>query len=102
MGQNDDGRASEGDVRSPVRSAEFAPEDADPLYVVTELLAKELDSSPLELTPPIGHVVDWDAVVALLRHSGDTGTVRLIRFSYLDYVVEIRGSGSVTLLSDSA
>lgn len=98
MGENDDGWTSEGEsARPPIRSAEFSPEGTDLLDAVTELLSGELESSPLELTPPLGQVVDWDAVVALLGRPGEAGTADLVRFDYLDYEVEIRGSGSVSL-----
>ncbi|WP_254534648.1 HalOD1 output domain-containing protein [Halomarina litorea] len=101
MGLNDDGVPSETDGRSPIRSEEFRPGATDPLHVVTDLLASELESSPLELNPPLGRVVDWDAVVTLLGRSGETGTVEFVRFTYGDYEVEIRGSGSVFLFQNS-
>lgn len=101
MGLNDDGGPSSTDTRSPVQSGEFPPGSTDPLHIVTDLLARELQSSPLELNPPLGQVVDWDAVVTLLGRSEETDAVELVRFSYGDYEVEIRGSGSVALFRRS-
>jgi hypothetical protein len=96
MGQNDDGQPGDAVARVPVRSAEYDT-GSDPLYAVTDLLANELGLSPLELSPPLGRVVDWDAVVSLLGTPSGSSAVEFVRFGYGDYEVEINVSGSVTL-----
>ena len=96
MGQTDDGDESRSLDRSPVRSTTFTPGVDDPLLDVTELLAREYDVSPLELTPPLGAIVDWDAVTALFAHTNSAG-IDFIRFTYDRFEIEVRGDGRVLL-----
>ncbi|MCW8172002.1 hypothetical protein D8S78_02015 [Natrialba swarupiae] len=56
-----------------------------------EMVARKEGVSPSELSPPLFSVVDPDALDALIQADADSTTSGVeIKFTYLDYVVQIR------------
>jgi len=76
----------------------MAADSDDPVYAIVEAVAEREDVPPEDL-PPLGTVVDCDALKDLFRHgenqSGGSG-VR-VQIEYCEYDVEVTGGGSVTL-----
>jgi len=70
----------------------------DPSYQVVEAVAQREGVSPGELSPPLFSVVDPESLDALAQRSEDAnGTSIEIAFTYLDYVVRVRASPTVSV-----
>jgi len=66
--------------------------DSDYVFSVLQRIATERGSDPVEL-PPIGRVIDPDAMERLLRSSEATS----ITFGYCGYDVTVTSDGRVSL-----
>ena len=70
----------------------------DPSYQVVEAVAQAEGVSPLELTPPLFHVVDPQALDRLVRSDADRDTdVVEIEFRYLGYRIRVTSTGEITV-----
>ena len=64
-----------------------------PVAIVTRIAERE-HVDPTELTPPLSSVIDTDALERIVRTAGEDATVT---FEYRDWIVQVRGSGDVTI-----
>lgn len=71
--------------------------DGDILSALTYTIAEYEGKDPLDLTPPLNHVIDMDAIKALLERPGSraTGGPVELRFTYHGYEVHADSTGRV-------
>ncbi|NGM70443.1 hypothetical protein G6M89_15780 [Natronolimnobius sp. AArcel1] len=68
-----------------------------PSYQVVEAVAQKEGVSPSELSPPLFHVVDPEALDALAQPDGDSSTPVEITFHYREYVVRVESGPEVSI-----
>lgn len=71
-----------------------SPTDAEPVVAtISRAVGTVTDRSPLDL-PPLGEVVDTDAVEAIVASEQSSGH---LAFEYLEYVVVVHADGDVAV-----
>jgi hypothetical protein len=68
-------------------------DETDIVTDIVEQLAAARGTDPLELSPPLEHVVDTDALQRLVDCDG----THLVEFEYGGHVVTVDGDGAVTV-----
>lgn len=77
--------------------AEYAPDDPESVpNAVVFALAAIRDADPVDL-PPLGDVVDTDALGAVFRPSAGSDRTVTVTFEYADHLVTVHNTGTITL-----
>lgn len=72
------------------RQGEGCPGENELVSDIVLAIADETRSDPVEMTPPLGSVIDVDALVRLVEHSTEGVS---ITFEYLGLHVSVRHDG---------
>lgn len=70
-----------------------------PTTTIVKEVAKRENVDERELVPPLGAVIDTDALNAFLTFQGQRESTRsgFVRFSYYGYVVTVRFDGEISI-----
>lgn len=79
---------------SPGAPTDNRPNDESVAMTVVDAVAEAEGVDATALTPPLGEVIDTDALEKLVRES-DTETA--VEFEYRGWLIEVQASGDVSL-----